>query len=67
MIRKFAFAAALAGTLSAPFAAAAVTREAAPVSGQNTLAGQGTLFFLAGIAFVALAVVLLPEDEPASP
>lgn len=67
MVRKFALAATLLGMVSAPIAAAAVTREAAPVSDENGLAGQGTLFFLAGIAVVALAVVLLPEDQPASP
>ncbi len=67
MVRQFAYATALLGLVSAPFAASAVTREAAPVSDENGLAGQGTLFFLAGIAIVALAVVLLPEDEPASP
>lgn len=67
MVRKFALAAALMGLASAPIAASAVTREAAPVSGENGLAGQGTMFFLAGIAIVALAVVLLPEDQPASP
>ena len=67
MIRKFALATALFGQVSAPMAASAVTRKAAPVSDENGLAGQGTLFFLAGIAVVALAVVLLPEDQPASP
>ena len=67
MVRKFAIATALLGVLGAPIAASAVTREAAPVSDENGLAGQGTVFFLAGIAIVALAVVLLPEDQPASP
>jgi hypothetical protein len=67
MTRRFALAAALVGTVSAPIAASAVTRDAAPVADENGLAGQGTLFFLAGIAIVALAVVLLPEDQPASP
>lgn len=67
MVRKFGLATAMFGVLGAPIAASAVTREAAPVSDENGLAGQGTLFFLAGIAIVALAVVLLPEDQPASP
>lgn len=67
MIRRLVSATALFGLVSAPIAASAVTREAAPVSDDNGLAGQGTLFFLAGIAIVALAVVLLPEDQPASP
>lgn len=67
MVHRFAIAAALLGMVSAPIAASAVTRKAAPVSDENGLAGQGTLFFLAGIAVVALAVVLLPEDQPASP
>lgn len=66
MARRLAFAVALLGLASAPIAASAVTREAAPVSDANGFAGQGTVFFLAGIAVVALAVVLLPEDQPAS-
>lgn len=57
-------AAALAAT---PIAAEALTRDAAPIAGEQGLAGQGTLFFLGGIALIALAIVLLPEDEPASP
>lgn len=68
MTRKLALAAALLGTVSAPIAASAVTRDAEPASGANGLGGgQSTLFFLAGIAVVALAVVLLPEDQPTSP
>lgn len=67
MVRKIALAAGAAGLAITPIAASAVTREAAPVAGENGLAGQGTMFFLAGIAVVALAVVLLPEDQPASP
>lgn len=67
MVRKLAYGAALLGLVSAPIAASAVSRQAAPITDENALAGQGTLFFLAGIAVVALAVVLLPEDQPASP
>lgn len=67
MVRRLALATAVLGVLGAPIAASAVTREAAPVEDENGLAGQGTVFFLAGIAIVALAVVLLPEDQPASP
>lgn len=67
MIRKTALAAAAIGLAAAPFAASAVVRSAAPVAGESELAGQGTLFFLGGIAFVALAVLLLPQDKPASP
>lgn len=66
MTRKTALLAAAAGLATAPFGAS-LAREAAPVSGENTLAGQSTLFFLAGIAVIALAVVFLPEDQPASP
>lgn len=66
MIRKFALGAAAAGLAMAP-AATSLAREAAPVADANELAGQSTMFFLAGIAIVALAVVLLPEDQPASP
>lgn len=67
MVRKIVLFAAAAGLVATPIAASAVVRHAAPVSRENALGGQGTLFFLAGIAFVALAVVLLPEDQPASP
>lgn len=66
MIRKIALATAAAGLAIAPIGAS-LAREAAPVQGENRLAGQGTLFFLGGIALVALAVVLLPEDRPVSP
>lgn len=66
MIRKIALACATAGLAAAPLGAT-LAREAAPVAGENELAGQGTVFFLAGIAIIALAVVLLPEDQPASP
>lgn len=66
MLRKIALAAAAAGLSIAPLGAT-FARESAPVSGENELAGQGTIFFLAGIAIIALAVVLLPEDQPASP
>lgn len=66
MTRKIALLAAAAGLAAAPVGAS-LAREAAPVSGENALAGQSTLFFLAGIAVIALAVVLLPEDQPASP
>jgi hypothetical protein len=65
MARTIAFAAAAA--LAAAPLGATLAREAAPVSGENGLAGQGTLFFLAGIAVIALAVAFLPEDQPASP
>jgi len=66
MSRKIAFVLAATGLAVAPVGAS-LAREAAPVSDQNELGGQGTLFFLAGIAIIALAVVLLPEDQPASP
>lgn len=67
MTGKFALAAAGLATGTLPIAAVGATRLAAPVSGESALAGQGTLFFLGAIALVALAVVLLPEDRPASP
>lgn len=66
MIRKSFLALAGLGLATAPVAAS-LARDAEPVSGQSELAGQSTLFFLAGIAVIALAVVLLPEDQPASP
>ena len=65
-MRKIVLVAAAAGLASAPVGAS-LAREAAPVERENQLSGQGTLFFLAGIAAVALAVLLLPEDQPASP
>ena len=67
MVRQMAFAAAVAGLLAAPVAAAAIGRKSQPVTGEAGLKGQGTPFFLAGIAIIALAVVFLPEDQPASP
>lgn len=67
MIRKLALTAAPLGLAASPVAAEALSRASASVEGENGLSGQGTLFFLAGIAAVALAVVFLPEDTPASP
>ncbi len=64
--RKIALALAAAGLAVAPVGAS-LARETAPVKDENALAGQSTLFFLAGIAVIALAVVFLPEDQPASP
>lgn len=67
MFVRIALVAAALATAAAPIAAGAVSRPAAPVGGMSEMGGQGTIFFLAGIAFVALAVLLLPEDQPASP
>lgn len=67
MTVRFALASAALAMAAAPIAASAVTRSVAPVSDGSEMGGQGTMFFLAGIAVVALAIVLLPEDEPASP
>lgn len=55
------------GLATAPIAASAAQRAAAPITGESGLKGQGTTFFLAGIAVIALAVVFLPEDQPSSP
>lgn len=70
MVRKLFAAVAAAGLVAAPIGAT-FAREAAPISDENALGGvgtsQGTIFFLAGLAIIALAVVLLPEDQPASP
>ena len=66
-VRSFLMGGAAAALAATPIAAEALVREAAPIDGEQGLAGQGTLFFLAGIALIALAVVLLPEDQPASP
>lgn len=67
MTAKLIVATSALGLAVAPIAANATQRSAAPVEGENGLQGQGTLFFLAGIAAIALAIVLLPEDQPASP
>ena len=67
MVRRIALVAAAAGLVAAPLAAEAAARVSQPVESESGLAGQGTIFFLAGIAIVALAIVLLPEDQPASP
>lgn len=66
MKRHVALAFAAAGVATAPVGAS-IVREAAPISGASELSGQGTPFFLAGIAIIALAVIFLPEDQPASP
>lgn len=58
---------AIATALGLATTASAAQRAAAPVQGESALQGQGTPFFLAGIAAVVLAIVLLPEDQPASP
>lgn len=67
MFRRTALLTASAAMVLGATSVAAATRQHAPVDGSNALAGQGTVFFLAGIAVIALAVVLLPEDQPASP
>lgn len=64
---RFALAAAALATAAVPVAASAVIRPAAPVRGESELVGQGTLFVLGVVAAIALAVVVLPEDQPASP
>lgn len=66
MFRKTILTAAAVGLVVAPVGAS-LAREAAPIEGGNALAGESTVFFLAGIAVIALAVVFLPEDKPASP
>lgn len=66
MVRKIFLAAAAVGLAAAPVGAS-LARETAPVEGESRLAGQSTMFFLAGIAITALAVVFLPEDQPTSP
>lgn len=66
MFRKTILAAAAVGLAVAPVGAS-LAREAAPIEGKNTLGGESTVFFLAGIAVIALAVIFLPEDQPASP
>lgn len=66
MVRKTFLAAAALAVAALPIGAT-LAREVAPISDENGLAGQGTIFFLAGIAVIALAIVFLPEDQPASP
>lgn len=67
MVRQIAFVAASVGLVAAPLAAAGISRDSQPVNGESGLKGQGTIFFLAAIAVTLLAVVFLPEDQPASP
>ena len=66
MVRRIVLAAAIAGLVATPVVAGGL-RKSQPTTGEGGLKGQGTVFFLAAIAVTALAVVLLPEDEPASP
>lgn len=67
MTKTFPLLFAAASVAIAPVAATAASRAAAPVERENGISGSGNLFFLAAIAVVAAAVVLLPEDQPASP
>ena len=67
MLKSLIVAPAAIGLVVAPITANATQRATAPVADENGLSGQGTIFFLAGIAAIALAVVLLPEDQPSSP
>lgn len=71
MVRNLAFIGVALALASAPVAGslAAQNRANAPVAGASGLKGQSTGVFLAGIAAVVLAVVLLPDTNknPASP
>ena len=70
MFRKLALIGSAFALASLPVAGtlAAQERASAPVQHANGLKGQNTVVFLAAIAVVALAVVLLPEGNknPAS-
>lgn len=68
MFRKIVLAGSAAALLATPVIASADTRSSAPVEGASELAGQATILFIAGIAAVAAAIVLLSEDDdPVSP
>lgn len=71
MVRNLAFIGVALALASAPVAGslAAQSRASAPIEGASGLKGQSTTVFLAGIAAVVLAVVLLPDTNknPASP
>ncbi|UVI40450.1 hypothetical protein [Qipengyuania spongiae] len=54
--------------VATPLGAQIASREAAPVEGANRIGGESSLVFIAGIAVVAAAIVLLSEDDdPVSP
>lgn len=63
MVRRFIAGALAFGLVSAPIAATAVERQAKPASGASELAGTNAVFFIAGIAAVVAAVLLLPEED----
>lgn len=73
MIRRSLAAIATLGLVAAPLAAGqaqGLLRSSAPVVDGSELSANSNLFFFAGIALVAAAIVLLAEDEegaPASP
>lgn len=71
MFRKLASGAVIAALVATPLAAqsarAQLDRASAPVEGESELAGQGTIFFLVGIAVVAAAIVFLSEDDDDAP
>lgn len=70
MKRILLAAAATVGLVAAPLAAnqsQALVRASAPVEQGENLSADSNLFFIAGIAAVAAAIVLLAEDEEGAP
>lgn len=67
-MRFFVPTAAALGLAMAPVAAAGASRASQPISESSELASGANILFLAGIAVVAAAIVLLPQedDEPVS-
>lgn len=71
MIRKLVYLSAASSLFATPIMAQSVSaqdRSSQPVDGESELAGQASYLFLAGIAVVAAAIVLLSQDDdPVSP
>ena len=71
MVRKLALAAGIVALSTAPLAAsqarAQLSRDAAPVGDASDLGDSNTIYFIAGIAAVAAAIVLLSEDGDDAP
>ena len=68
-MRKLLAAAGAAALIAAPLSAGVepFARSSAPVDGASELANNSSLLFLAGIAAVAAAVLLLSVDEEDTP
>ena len=69
-MRKLLTAASALSLIVAPMAAQASERQPSPAAAKDDLAGIGTLWVLAGLAVIAVAVILIADNNhhhPASP